>query len=89
MGRKSLAALLLLVVSALAACRPIEVDLAAPSPNVGVGQLLVGAGKQDITPIPGYPMGGHAFEGQYSIGTLGRLYARANFCRRLLFPVKC
>lgn len=68
---------LLLALLALFACRPIEVELAAPEPTAGSGSLLVGAARRDITPIPGYPMGGHSFEGQYSAGTLGKSYARA------------
>ena len=77
MGRASLAVLLLLVSWALAACQPIAVDLSRPEPNAGIGKLLVGAARRDITPIPGYPMGGHSFEGRYALGNLGRLYARA------------
>lgn len=77
MGRGSLAVLVLLVSWAFAACQPIAVDVSAPEPTAGTGKLLVGAARRDITPIPGYPMGGHSFEGRYALGNLGRLYARA------------
>jgi neutral ceramidase len=51
--------------------------MARPKANEGSGTLLAGAGKTDITPIPGYPMGGHSFEGEHSAGNLGHLHARA------------
>jgi neutral ceramidase len=39
--------------------------------------FLAGAGKVDITPPPGYPMGGHSIGGKMARGYWTRLYARA------------
>jgi len=63
--------------SSLLACTPIDVQLEAPIPRRGSGELLVGAMKTDITPMPGYPMGGHAIGGRYGFGAMGPLLARA------------
>jgi len=39
--------------------------------------ILAGAGKAELTPTIGYPMGGHSAMGQTSRGQFARLYARA------------
>lgn len=41
--------------------------------------LLVGAAESDLTPIPGYPMGGHGPAGTIGRGVWTRLKARATF----------
>lgn len=38
--------------------------------------MRAGASRVDITPPPGFPMGGHSIEGQVAIGTWTRLKAR-------------
>jgi len=45
-----------------------------PSPS---GGLRAGAGKREITPLPGFPMGGHSLGGRLSRGRWLPLYARA------------
>ncbi len=64
-------------VTLLLGCTPIEIQLEASVPRRGSGEFLVGAKKTDITPIPGYPMGGHAIGGRYGFGAMGPLHARA------------
>ena len=49
---------------------------ASPSPH-----LLAGAASVDITPPPGYPMGGHSLAGRFSRGHWMRLRARAFYFR--------
>jgi neutral ceramidase len=62
----------------------------APAPK----QLfLFGRGKTDITPPPGFAMGGHSLEGAVARGYWTRLYARAFYFEdgagRLLVLVSC
>ncbi|MGB1699784.1 MAG: neutral/alkaline non-lysosomal ceramidase N-terminal domain-containing protein, partial [Nannocystaceae bacterium] len=64
-------------VAALLGCATIETKTATPLPRTGSGTLLVGAKKSDLTPIPGYPMGGHAIGGRYGLGAMGPLHVRA------------
>jgi neutral ceramidase len=45
----------------------------APTPS---GTVRVGAARVDITPPPGYPMGGHSIDGAVARGHWTRLYAR-------------
>ncbi len=66
-----------LAIGLLMACTPIDVHVDTPLPRAASGQLWVGAKKVDITPIPGYPMGGHAIGGRYGFGAMGPLHARA------------
>ncbi len=49
-----------------------EVRAASPS-----GKFQAGAAKNDITPMPGFPMGGFSLAGKVSRGYWTRLYARA------------
>ncbi len=50
-------------------------------PAAPAGHLLVGAASVDITPPPGYPMGGHSIGGRFSRGHWMRLRARAFYFR--------
>lgn len=61
----------------LAGCASISGKLPAPSAPVASGEFRVGAAKVDITPMPGYPMGGYAAAGRISRGVWMRLHARA------------
>lgn len=61
----------------LASCASISGSLPAPAQPVPPGTFQAGAAKADITPMPGYPMGGMAAAGQLSRGVWTRLYARA------------
>ncbi|MCA9663223.1 MAG: neutral/alkaline non-lysosomal ceramidase N-terminal domain-containing protein [Myxococcales bacterium] len=55
----------------------MTVEVSTPAPRRAPGQLLAGAARVDITPPPGYPMGGHSFARTSARGAWGRLYARA------------
>jgi neutral ceramidase len=60
-------------------CTTIEGELlpgAAP-PAAPAGDYRVGTSKVDITPSPGYPMGGFSIGGQVGRGVWHRLWARA------------
>ena len=69
--------LCLLPVAAFVGCASIAGKLPPPSPPVASGVFRVGAAKVDITPMPGYPMGGYAAAGRTSRGVWMRLHARA------------
>src|SRR5580658_401450 len=56
---------------------PIRVPEYTPIPPSASTEFLAGAGKVDITPPPGYPLGGHSIGGQMARGYWSRLYARA------------
>ncbi|MFT5170352.1 MAG: neutral ceramidase [Candidatus Marinamargulisbacteria bacterium] len=43
--------------------------------------LKVGADRTDITPPPGYPMGGFAISGKTSMGSLNRLFVRSVYLK--------
>lgn len=55
--------------------------------------FLAGVGKVDITPPPGYPLGGHSIGGRMARGYWTRLYARAFYFQdaggRRLILVSC
>ncbi|HYD50867.1 MAG TPA: neutral/alkaline non-lysosomal ceramidase N-terminal domain-containing protein [Terriglobales bacterium] len=72
-------ALVLLVALLCGGCRNEIVDGHIPPRRsaAGSGQLLAGASRQEITPVPGFPMAGHAIGGKVSRGYWTRLYARA------------
>jgi len=53
-------------------------SVAAP---VAPGYFTAGVSRVDITPPPGYPLGGHSIGGKVSRGYWTRLYARAFFFR--------
>lgn len=65
--------LLLLV----AACKPLVVEVDPAAPGDGSGSMRVGASRIDITPAPGFPMGGHSIGGKFGYGAWGSLHARA------------
>ncbi len=50
-------------------------------PAAPPAHLLVGAASVDITPPPGFPMGGHSIAGRFSRGHWMRLRARAFYFR--------
>ena len=50
-------------------------------PPADAGPLTAGAAKIDITPPPGFPMGGSSIAGRFGRGYWTRLYARAFFFR--------
>jgi neutral ceramidase len=67
---------LLVVISG---CAPVTIrvpryQVLAPPESAG---FVAGAAKVDITPPPGYPMGGHSIGGRIARGYWTRLYARA------------
>jgi neutral ceramidase len=70
-----LASLLLLLV--LVGCRTISGNLPPAAPAAASGQFQAGAACVDITPMPGYPMGGHSLAGQIGRGYWTRLHAKA------------
>jgi len=60
--------------------KPIVVEAyTLPARPVTPAHLLAGAGRADITPLPGYPTGGDGPAGNLSRGYWTRLYARAYF----------
>lgn len=79
MSRAAILVAALLAITLLAACRSATIEGRIPErvPRKGTGEWLAGAAKEDITPIPGFSMGGHAIAGKMSRGFWTRLYARA------------
>lgn len=61
---------------ALTGCASLEGTLPTAKPGEASGQVLAGAAEVDITPPPGWPMGGHSIEGQDARGVWTRLWAR-------------
>jgi neutral ceramidase len=63
-------------------CKPLmEVEAYDVSPPKATGRLTAGAGSVDITPPPGFPMGGSSITAKFGRGYWTRLYARAFFFR--------
>jgi neutral ceramidase len=60
-----------------AGCATVSGRLVPPTPLPPSGSFQGGAASVDITPIPGYSMGGHGSVGQIARGVWTRLYARA------------
>lgn len=64
-----------------------------PPPPTPGSEFVAGRGKAEITPPPGYPMGGHSIAGKIGRGYWTRLYARAFYFRdgdgRRLVLVSC
>jgi neutral ceramidase len=58
-------------------CATISGRIEAPVAATPQGVLLAGAAKTDLTPPPGYPMGGHSVGGATAQGYWTRLRARA------------
>ena len=52
-----------------------------PAPSMRPDKLMAGASRVDITPPPGFPMGGNGFAAAFGRGYWTRLYARAFFFR--------
>ena len=76
-GRTACAAVLALSLVLVPGCASIRGKLplaAAPQPT---GVFQAGAAKTDLTPMPGYPMGGHSIAGSIARGFWTRLWARA------------
>ena len=72
-GRAVAAAALLL----LGSCRAtVSGELPAPAPRVATGSFRAAAARVDITPVPGYPLGGHSVSGTIARGHWTRLHAR-------------
>ena len=69
---------LILSLSLLATgCATIKGRLPAPVPPQATGAFQAGAARVDITPVPGFPMGGHSVGGQIARGVWNPLAARA------------
>lgn len=68
---------LLLATLLLGGCNTYIVELTAPGPLLPTHELRVGAAREEITPVPGLPMGGYGFIGQTARGFWTRLYANA------------
>ena len=58
-------------------CATLEGTLPRAAMLEPSGQVLAGAAEVDITPPPGWPMGGHSIEGQDARGMWTRLWARS------------
>jgi neutral ceramidase len=85
----------LLLVATLTGCGTIAIKIPAytPAPPAAAAAFLAGVGKVDITPPPGYPLGGHSIGGQMARGYWTRLHARAFYFQnaegRRLVLVSC
>ena len=62
---------------AIAGCATVAGHLPVPQAPRASGQFLAGVARVDITPAPGFPMGGHSKVGRTSMGYWTRLFARA------------
>jgi neutral ceramidase len=70
--------ILALSITSLAGCCVISGKIPPRSPIAApVGYFSAGAAQEDITPTPGFPMGGHSIAGKISRGYWTRLFARA------------
>jgi neutral ceramidase len=67
----------LVVAVSVSGCSTIEGSRLVGTAAMGTGALLAGAMKVDITPPPGYPMGGHSIAGSVGRGVWTRLNATA------------
>ena len=66
-----------LLLSLASACTRISGMIPAPTSLPTTGTLHAGAAKVDLTPIPGFAMGGHSIGGTVARGYWTRLFARA------------
>jgi neutral ceramidase len=72
--------LLMVIILFLSGCgATISGTIRPPAVQQAAGTFLAGASKVDITPPPGYPMGGHSIAGQISRGHWLRLFTRSIF----------
>jgi neutral ceramidase len=74
---RSAAAAWLGVLVLAGGCNSYTVELAAPATLAPQHQFRVGAAREEITPIPGVPMGGYGFIGKTARGFWTRLWANA------------
>ena len=94
-GMKLLYLLALPLLIAAWGCGTIKIpvphyDVAPPDPSTA---FLAGVARVDITPPPGFPLGGHSIGGRMARGYWTRLYARAFYFQdaggRRLILVSC
>lgn len=64
------------LVLAAFACAPLAGEVDPPVRRPSAGLLVAGAAKLDITPVPGFSLGGHSIDAGTGLGTWLRLYAR-------------
>lgn len=76
-GLKTVFGLVGYVGLAIAGCATVAGHLPPPHPAPASGHFQAGVARVDITPAPGFPMGGHSKVGKTSIGYWTRLFARA------------
>src|ERR1700722_17968830 len=79
--RNNKTALLPLVI-VLAGCANLRTPAYTPMAPPAVAEFRAGVGKADITPPPGYPLGGHSIGGQMARGYWTHLYARAFYFQK-------
>lgn len=77
MTRKTVLGLVGCVGLAIAGCAAVAGHLPPPHPALATGHFQAGVARVDITPAPGFPMGGHSKVGKTAIGYWTRLFARA------------
>jgi neutral ceramidase len=71
---------IIVIILFLSGCgATISGTIKPPAVQRASGTFLAGASKMDITPPPGYPMGGHSIAGQISRGHWLRLFTRSIF----------
>ena len=69
--------LLMLLACTSVGCYSLNLTLRPPCPPIPSGlDYKAGVAKIDITPMPGFPMGGHSVAGKTARGYWTRLYAR-------------
>lgn len=71
------AALTALLLAALPGCTVIRGTIPSPHLLPPTGAFQAGAARVDLTPMPGFPMGGHSVAGTTARGYWTRLFARA------------
>ena len=77
MTLKTLVGLVGCVGVAIAGCATVAGHLLPPQAARASGHFKAGVARVDITPAPGFPMGGHSKAGTTAIGYWTRLFARA------------
>src|SRR4030095_7479965 len=75
-GPKTVFGLVGYIALAIAGRATVARHVPPPPPALASGHFQAGVARVDITPAPGFPMGGHSKVGQTSIGYWTRLYAR-------------
>src|SRR5262245_21955216 len=66
-----------LVIVMVSGCARIAGQLPVPQPQRPSGAFRAGVARVDITPAPGFPLGGHSKAGRIARGYWTRLFARA------------